>query len=80
MSRSSPTAIAVVKRLGNDGGFAVSREAFDADLFRIDLGIWVGFEVIDQAADAPLPGSHAPQSSGLRGSPLFVRPMMPVRN
>src|SRR5581483_8767485 len=54
-----------VKCLGDKGRLAVARYAFDAHLLRIHFGIRVGFEVVDQLADAPLPGAE--------GTPLIRR-------
>ena len=41
---------------GDEGGLAVARVAFDADLFGVD-GV-VGFEVVEGAAGAPGPGAE----------------------
>src|SRR6476646_10792440 len=44
--------------LGNEGGLAITRYAFDGDFRRIDFGIGIGLEVINQPAHAPLPGAE----------------------
>src|SRR5262249_40851530 len=47
---------AVIEGLGYDSRLAISGEPLDADLLRIHLGVRIGFEVVDQPADTPLPG------------------------
>ena len=41
---------------GDDGGFAITRMAFDADLLRVDR--LVGCEIIERAARSPGPGAE----------------------
>ena len=48
---------------GDEGGFAVAGDAFDADVFGVDSGI--GLEIVETAAGSPSPGA---QCSPLIGS------------
>src|SRR5438874_1129038 len=40
----------------DERGFAVTRDAFNADVFRVDRGI--GFEIVERAGGAPGPGAE----------------------
>ena len=41
---------------GDERGLAVARDAFDADMLRVDG--WIGFEIVESATRAPSPGAQ----------------------
>ena len=54
---------ALIEGHGDERGFAVARDAFDADMLGVDGG--VGFEVVEAAARAPGPGAQRAPVVGL---------------
>ena len=58
-----------IKCFGNQRGFAVTGDTFDANFFGVDVCIGVGFEIVDEPAGAPLPCAERAPFVWLRATP-----------
>ena len=54
---------ALIEGHGDQRGLAVARDAFDADVLRVDG--WIGFEIVEPARGAPRPGAQRAPVVGL---------------